>query len=108
VKLRKIRNFGMAVLAGVLLLAVGTVLVTNILNHRALDKQRAEAQKREEDDKKRLETKDRALTETVVAYEQRLNANGPQNYPKIAEDLKNKHEFINEEYTAVAGDTPNL
>jgi WD40 repeat protein len=107
VKLRKIRKLGISVLAVVVLLAVGAVEWGYLRSQAVLAQQQADAAKREAEDQRRLEIKDKALTETVVGYEQRL-ANAPQNYPKISEAVSKKHEFLNEEYTATVGDYPPL
>ena len=79
--------------------AVVAVSLVQYSNNKRLAAQKEEATKREQEDEKKLETKQNALTQTVVAYEKRLKNDVANNEQKIPDSVKDKEGITSDTET---------
>jgi WD40 repeat protein len=102
-RFRKRAAIGTGIILFVVLTIAGVLLY---LQGEAAKDARVIAEARAEEDQRKLEVKDKALTETVVAYENKLNSEAP-NEPKISDNVRNKQELtIDDSYPNLPGDAP--
>jgi WD40 repeat protein len=105
-KFRRRAAIGIGLILLVVLSIAGALLY---LQREAAKDAMVVADARAEEDQRKLEVKDKALTETVVAYEQKLSSDAPQNVPKVSDNVRNKQELaIDDSYPSLPGDTPPL
>ncbi|HEY8835838.1 MAG TPA: hypothetical protein VIM09_09670 [Chthoniobacterales bacterium] len=91
---QRLRRRAIVVLGLIVLLAGAAIVTMNHFKSEALKNQKLEASVHAEEQRAKSE---KALKEVVLSYDQRLNAEAPQNQEKIPDAIKSKQEFATEE-----------